>query len=172
MEAAPLKSADELAADLRGDNAEDQDEQKEDPKARDTYTFDFEAVESGSGKTRKGKFTNHIMNAGMIRRRGVLQAQLSGGVPWSALAPVDQELISTQAHLAISLDPKKRPKWAKNMDALVGLGVIFKLYDEVASHEATFHGSEEDQDEGEGDSSPEDPDGGTSDLAPGKASAV
>lgn len=168
MEAAPLKSADELAADLRGDNADDeQDEQKKDPKACGTYTFDFEAVESGTGKTRKGKFTNHVLNAGMIIQRGVLQAQMSGGVPWNSLAPVDQELISTRAHLAISLDLKKRPKWAKNLDALFDLNIIFKLYDEVASHEATFHGPEEDQEEGEGDSGAEDPDGGTSALASG-----
>lgn len=172
MEATPLKSANELAAEMRGDDADAEAEQHKDPKAQPEYTFEIDMVESGTGRRRKGKFKNHALNLGQKRAVGVMQAQLSGGVPWASLSPFDQDLIMTLAHLQVSLDRKVRPKWARNLEELYDQDLLDAIYEEVADHEATFHGREPDKKKGAGDSEQDVPDGGSDDLASGKAPAA
>jgi len=168
---APLKSAAELVAEHRGDDEDSAEIQTDNPKAQKTYTFKFEHRESGTNKLRRGTFTNNILTIRGKRMVGVMQSQLAGGMPWGTLSPFDQNLIMMLAHLSVSLDREKRPKWAKDLEALYDDDLIEKLYEEVADHEATFHGLDKDQEEGEGDSREEDPDGGPDGLAPGEASA-
>jgi hypothetical protein len=164
-----LKSANELAAEIRGED-DAAEEKSDDPKAQVEYTFPFEHRESGTGKLRRGKFTNKVLNNGQKRAVGVLAAQLSGGVPWDALPPVDQLRIGKLAHLEVSL--AKRPRWARDLESLFDNAIVDKLYEEVADHEATFHGRGEDQDADEGDSGEDDSDGGSDDLASGEASTA
>lgn len=167
--AEPLKSAAELVADIRGETADPESKPDTNPKAQKTYTFQFEHIESGTGKVRKGSFTNHVLTLGQRRQVGVIQAQLSGGVPWGSLSPFDRDLIMTLAHLTVSLDPVKRPKWAQNLEGLYDQAILDKLYEEVAAHEATFHGRAQDQAEVPGHRGADVPDGGADDLAPKEA---
>lgn len=167
-----LKSANELAAEIRGED-DTEEQQTDNPKAQVEYTFEFGPhTESGTGKVCRGKFTNRILSNGDKRAVGVMQAQLSGGVPWGSLAPFDQDLISKLAHLSVSIPVRKRPKWAWNLENLYDITIIDKLYEEVADHEATFHGSVEAEAEGEGDSGEDGADVGSDDLAPGEAPAA
>jgi hypothetical protein len=167
-EVAPLKSANELVAEMRGED-EDSTEHKDDPKAQKEYSFDFEHKESGTGKLRKGKFTSTVLTIGMKRQVGLLQAQLSGGLPWASLSPYDRNVIGQLAHLSVSLT--KRPPWAKDFEKLYDDAILDKLYEEVALHEATFHGRGEDQEEGAGSDESGAPDGGSDAVASGEASA-
>lgn len=167
----PLKSAAELVAEHRGDESS-AESQTENPKAQKAYTFQFEHRESGTGKLRKGSFTNQILTIRMRRMVGVVQAQLAGGVPWESLSPYDRDLIGKIAHLSVSLDREKRPKWAADLEGLYDDEILDKLYTEVADHEATFHGLAKDQAAGAGDSGQDSTVGGAADLAPGQASTA
>lgn len=169
--AEPLKSAAELVAEQRGEDPTESSSSNEDPKARREYTFQFEQRESGTGKMRRGPFTNHILTIRMKRQIGSLIGQLSGGAPWLSLTPYDQELFMKIAHLSVSLDRKKRPKWAADLEDLVDDAILDALYEEVAAHEATFHGRSQDQEESKSDGGADGSDGGSDDLASGQAPA-
>lgn len=168
----PLKSAAELVAEHRGDDEVAAESQTQNPKTLKEYTFQFEHRESGTKKMRRGPFTNRILTIRMRRMVGVVQAQLAGGVPWESLSPYDRDLIGKIAHLTVSLDRDRRPKWASDFEDLYDDEILDKLYTEVADHEATFHGLAQDQKVGAGDSGKDGAAGGTPDLASGQAPAA
>ena len=76
-----------------------------------------------------------------------MKASLLNGLPvesFDRLALFQKEKI---CHLTRSLT--QRPKWASDFSKLYDIKIIDKLYEEVLSHEATFHGYQEDQGESE-----------------------
>ena len=133
-----LKSATQLAAEIKGE-VSDEIEENVDPKDSEKYTFDFN-YKDARGKIWSGKFTNRILTVGQKRQLKVLKAQLSGEVSVQALDN-DVWLINEWiAHLSISLEQNKIfPSWAKDFEALYDKRIIGALYEEVDSHESTFH---------------------------------
>jgi len=136
MNVPELKTAAEIAADLRG-AAPDTDDDPRDAKA---YTFDFSHTDP-RGKVWSGKFTNRILTIRQRRLMKVTKAQMAEGVPMTALDADIWETNEMVAHLAVSLDAKAPgfPEWAKRLEDLYDEAIIVKLYSEVASHEARFH---------------------------------
>ena len=133
-----LKSAVEIAAELTGESKETSE--PVDPRDATTFVFKFSHTDA-RGKIWSGKFTNHILTVRQRRLMKITKAQLAGGVPLSALDADAWELNECIAHLAVSLDRAADgfPKWAENLEDLYDETIIFKLYTEVASHEARFH---------------------------------
>jgi len=132
-----LKSAVQLAAELRGEDDHPIDPES-DPKDSERYVFDFKYRDS-RGKVWSGKFTNRILKVGQRRMLKILKAQLSGGVSVQALDADGWLLNGMLAHLQLSLERNSDfPKWAEDLEALYDERIIEALYEEVASHEAIF----------------------------------
>jgi hypothetical protein len=138
-----LPRASEAAAKLEGKSPADPIAPSEDPKERLDYTFQFK-YKDPRGKQWLGEFTNKILTIRMRQRQKVLKAQLSGNTPVAALDADAWTLNEMIAHMTISLS--KRPDWAKELTDLVDEVLVEQLYEEVASHEATFHGRGPDTD--------------------------
>jgi hypothetical protein len=131
-----LPRASEAAAKLEGKSPTEPIAPTEDPKEREQYTFQFEYRDPRS-KRWAGEFTNRILTIRMRQRQKVLKAQLSGNTPVAALDADAWTLNEMISHMTISLI--KRPDWAKELTDLIDEALIEQLYEEVASHEATFH---------------------------------
>lgn len=118
-------------------------EKREDPRTaamrQREYTFPFEYVDA-QGKHYSGTFTNKVPDIRTRQQMGILRAQLAGGVPFETLDPFTRELNMVLAHLTYTLKDEGRPDWAKDFNALVDTGPLYKLWEEVALHEATFLG--------------------------------
>lgn len=133
-----LKSVEDLAAEIKGEKPKEADI-TEDPKASERYTFQFR-FEDVRGKAWVGKFTNRILTIRQKRQYKILKAQLTGGTSIDALDGEAWMLAEQLAHLSISLERNSDfPKWAKDLESILDERVIAALYEEVASHEATFH---------------------------------
>lgn len=132
-----LKSAAQIVSELEGqaDKAEDENI---DPREAKEYTFDFSYTDA-RGKTWAGKFTNRILTIRQRRQVKVMKAQLSGGLSVASLDADVWEMNEMIAHLSVSL-AKPVPEWARDLEALFDEQIVIKLYEEVALHEATFHG--------------------------------
>lgn len=131
-----LKSAAQIASEL---DRKDSNEETQDPKEARAYTFDFSYTDA-RGKLYAGKFTNQILTIKQRRQVKVTKAQMSGGVSVSALDADQWEMNEMIAHMAISLDRKSMPEWALDLEELTDDRIVYQLYAEVASHEATFRG--------------------------------
>lgn len=110
-----------------------------DPKAKEEYTFPFKWTD-GRGKLWEGEFTDKILSIGVRQLSGALRARLSS-VPFNQLDGFTAHINMMIAHMTFSL--VKRPDWAKDLRELHNVDLIQALYDEVASHEATFFGLRE-----------------------------
>jgi hypothetical protein len=89
-----------------------------------------------NGTEVSGRFTNQILTISQQVAVGALRAQLTGSLPYDSLDPTTRNLSEMMAHLSISLTDK--PKWALDIASMDDIGLIAKIYEEVASHEAMF----------------------------------
>lgn len=110
-----------------------------DPKAQEEYTFQFK-WKDGRGKSWEGEFTDKILSIGSRQMVGALRARFSN-VSFDRLDALTAHINMMIAHLTFSLT--KRPEWAKDLRELHNIDLIQAIYDEVASHEATFFGLRE-----------------------------
>jgi hypothetical protein len=65
---------------------------------------------------------------------------MAGGISLEGIDETTLSLMEMQAHLALAID--KAPKWADDLSVIRDIGVLTSIYSEVASHEATFWGSD------------------------------
>lgn len=142
----------DLAERLRADHLSEQDlkaeveegdpKQKEpefdpnDPKAQPEYTFQLN-WKDGRGKVWTGEFTDKILTIGERQMVGALRARFSN-TPMDRLDALTVHVNMMIAHMTFSLT--KRAEWAKDLRELHNVDLIQAIYDEVASHEATFFG--------------------------------
>lgn len=120
-------------------------EEKEEPKVdsaklNEEYKFNFKWTD-GRGKVWEGFFVNEILSIAKQQAVGVLRAKLGDGLPVSSIDAFTNEINLMVAHMSISL--KDYPDWAKDLRALKDASLLQAIYEEVASHEATFFGSTE-----------------------------
>jgi hypothetical protein len=124
-----------------------------DPKLQRDYTFPFKYVDA-RGKMWSGMFTNRILSITDLAVVGAMAARMTGGMPAASLDPVTADLNYKAAYMAKSL--VKRPSegdpnhWSKDLGELTDILVLDALWQEVTSHEATFHGRQQAQGGGEG----------------------
>ena len=113
---------------------------KDDPKGKEEYTFRVEYTNS-KGDTFSGIFTNKILTVGEQRKVNLLLARLNDGLPADSI-PEDQYITNkVMAHLSFSIKEATQlspSKWFENVDGLIDSGPMYAVYQEVASHEATF----------------------------------
>jgi hypothetical protein len=129
-----LKSAAQLAAEIKGDG----EKQPETPDPKDAKEYSFElAWTDPRGHTWTGSFTNRILNIGERRKAKIFKAQLGGNVSVEALDVDAWQLNGILAHVAFSLI--RKPEWAKDLEKIEELGVVYAIWKEVDSHEARFH---------------------------------
>jgi hypothetical protein len=67
-----------------------------------------------------------------------MRARLAGGLPQESLDPLTREINLMVSHLAFSLVEK--PVWAEELRDLDDVRLLQAIYEEVLSHEASFHG--------------------------------
>lgn len=111
----------------------------DDPKLKEKYPFVLDWKDP-NGKRWTGAFTNKILNIQELRQVAIMRARLNGQLPAGVIDGLTDDLNLMLAHMALSL--VERPEWAKNLDALLDTRVVYAIYTEVASHEATFLGWE------------------------------
>lgn len=116
----------------------------DDPKLNEKYTFNLD-YKDPRGKIWKGEFTNKILTNAESIQVAVTRARMLGGVSVNSIDLYTYELSERLAHLTWSLI--KRPKWANDLSSLLDPMIIEKLYQEVTSHEDTFHGRGKDKEE-------------------------
>lgn len=134
-----LKTADELAGELKGEPSADDEVSK-------THTFEID-YQGPRGQRYPGAFETQALTIRQKRAVKTIKAQLAGGVPVSALDADAWELNEMLAWLSIALT--KRPKWARDLESHYDENVIRAIYKEVLDHEDRFHGRGLDQDVGE-----------------------
>lgn len=115
------------------------EKEEQNPKTEEDYTFNFDWTDA-RGKRHTGSFTNKILNHLDRQVVGALQSEWQLGRPYDSFDPLTQETNYILAHMSISLKPGSDAGWAKDLRGLQSLELIQNLYQEVASHEATFHG--------------------------------
>jgi hypothetical protein len=106
------------------------------------WTFDFPPPESKLPVQYMGRFTSVIPTLQARQNIGIMRARLGGGLPFEALDPYTREvnlIVSTLFH-ALDRGAKDFPEWAKNLQAVKHIDVLYALYAEVSSHEETFFG--------------------------------
>ena len=108
-----------------------------DPKMQEEYTFAF-SWKAPNGKEFTGTFTTKILSIAERQNMGALRAHFSNGMAYQALDPLTNEINMILAHLAYAL--VKKPSWANDLRQYPYPELLQSLYDEVASHEATFLG--------------------------------
>jgi len=129
-----LKSAAQLAAEIKGDS--ESISPTADPRDVKEFSFELDYTDA-RGHAWTGKFKNRILTIGEKRKAKILKAQLSGMAPVSALDTDVWDMNGLLAHLQFSLIEK--PEWAKDLEKLDDEGVVYKIWEEVDSHEARFH---------------------------------
>lgn len=139
-----MKSVEHLTEATSDDLAQEVYEEKkpevDSAKMKEEYAFAFK-WKDGRGKTWEGPFVNEILTIAKQQAVGVLRAKLGDGLPISSLDPFTNEINLMISHMTFSL--KEKPDWAKDLRALHDVSLIQAIYEEVASHEATFFGSTE-----------------------------
>lgn len=164
METPAIRPAAEVAAEITGKESEPK---ADDPKHQREYTFELDYTDT-TGKKWTGQFRNQILSILQRQQVGAMKARLAGGVPFTSLDPYTTELNEMIAHLQISL--RDKPKWAAELSELLDDGVAEAIYEEVASHEAMFHGRRARQKAGgaNGEGGDGEPGGDAKGVAPGE----
>jgi len=103
----------------------------------EVWTFHIEHEHAGEKLV--GSFKNRIINNNDRLKIGNTAARMREGVPYESIDPATREFQQALAHLIVSLDAE-RPVWAKTLGSLKDDNVIWAIYTEVVSHEATFRG--------------------------------
>jgi len=113
-----------------------------DPKMAPEYTFNFAYPEDNPRW--KGRFTSRVPSVKDRRIIGLLRAKLADHTPFEALDPATREMCFVLATLSVVLDVKSHnPEghWSHLLESVDDEEVIYALYEEVASHHATFRKS-------------------------------
>jgi len=120
-------------------------------KDRSKKEFSFRLRhETNRGRVYEGNFTNRILSNGQRLQVKALAARYRDNAPISSIDRAAFAFSEALAHVSVSLDPEDLPAWAEDLEALFDESVIYALYEEVAQHEAIFHGRAADP--GAGDS--------------------
>lgn len=104
-----------------------------------SHTFPFRFV-GGSGKVWEGTFTNRVPDMATRQKIGVLRARLNGGMSLDSLDAFTAELSMMVSHMSLTLAQEGRPEWAVDLLKVEDPEVLYRLWEEVAAHEATFLG--------------------------------
>jgi hypothetical protein len=110
---------------------------KPDGRTEKTWTFAFSWTDERK-KTWEGTFTNKILSIAERQQAAILEAKLCGGLPYDAIDPATRNVNHAIAHMVFSL--RDSPPWAKDLRKLEDALLVIAIYQEVASHEATFFG--------------------------------
>lgn len=102
------------------------------------HSFTLEYTDS-RGRVWRGAFRSHVLTIREKVQVGLLKARLAGNAPPEALDYVTASLLEIMAHLTIALDDA--PPWASDLEKIRDPGVLQAIYEEVAGHEARFHGT-------------------------------
>lgn len=102
------------------------------------HTFALEHTDV-RGRMWRGRFRCHVLTIREKVQVGLLKSRLAGNVPPEALDVVTSSLLEMLAHLTIALDDA--PDWASDLERIRDPGVVQAIYEEVAGHEARFHGT-------------------------------
>lgn len=103
------------------------------------YTFPFE-YKDANGKVYSGTFTNVVPTRRVLATIGAYQAKLGGGAAFDTLDPQTRVDNMITAHLTYTLEKEGRPAWAQDFLELTNTAPLYKLWEVVAEHEATFLG--------------------------------
>lgn len=122
----------------------EQEKDEANPKLKEEYTFQFDWTD-GRGKRWAGEFTNKVLTMRDRQTIGAWQAQWQLGLSHQSFDPEISGMNYLLAHMAVSLKPGKGADWAKDLQSLTNTDLVQALYEEVASHEATFHGRDRGQ---------------------------
>jgi len=108
-----------------------------DPRNAESYTFTVEHVDR-RGKALRGEFTTKILTVGERQMVGVLRARFQGGQPVEQFDATTLDMNLVLAHCQYSLT--QRPPWAKDLQALHDVKILWKIWAEVVGHENFFLG--------------------------------
>lgn len=108
------------------------------PKER-SHTFPFRYV-GGNGRVWEGTFCNRVPDMATRQKIGVLRARLNGGMSLDSLDAFTAELSMMVSHMSLTLVQEGRPEWAADLLKVEDPEVLYRLWEEVAAHEATFLG--------------------------------
>jgi hypothetical protein len=132
---------------LEGTSIKKESDPSHELKTRVEYPFSFE-WKSPNGKVWKGEFVNKVLSIQDRQNKGIAMAKFAGGMPVESLDALTYEINIIVAHMMFSL--VKFPEWAKDLRALHEIQLLQAIYEEVASHEATFFGFGKAQERGQG----------------------
>jgi hypothetical protein len=144
-------SLETIAAEAEAGRAEEQDEntarsleqaRRRREQRAERWTFDFPSPEAKLPPQYAGRFTSVIPTLQARQNIGIMRARLGGGLPFEALDPYTREvnlIVSTLFHV-LDRESKDFPEWAKNLQAVKHIDVLYALFAEVSSHEETFFG--------------------------------
>lgn len=104
------------------------------------HIFDLDYTDTRGYKW-TGKFKCHILNIKERAAVGLTRSRLTANTPAHVVDASTLNLLEMQAHLAVALD--HAPEWASDLGSLYDVGVVAKIYGEVASHEARFWGADD-----------------------------
>lgn len=143
QEEIPASTA-ELKAEIEA--ATSPESKKEDPsielKRHSKYPFDFSWT-SSNGTVWEGHFVNKILSIADRQNMGLTMARFGGGMPVESIDVLTNEINIIVSHMMYSL--VECPDWAKDLRSLDDIALIQAIYEEVASHEATFFGPRTDK---------------------------
>lgn len=135
------ESADDIKAKIdaamKSGEADAEQDPEDDPKAKEEYRFSFNWKDD-RGKVWTGDFINKALTIAEQQAVAVMTASFGGAMPVGSMTDFMRTLNQAIAHMSYSL--KKKAAWAKDLRKLHDPDLIFALYEEVASHEATFLG--------------------------------
>jgi hypothetical protein len=119
-------------------------EEKANPRNKNTFTFTVKhrAIPDDS---KEAVFTSKILSIADRQNMGVMRSRMQGGAPIESLDALTLEINLIVAHLTYSLTA--RPEWAEDLLAVSDVSLLQAVYEEVAGHEAYFHGRSTDKEE-------------------------
>jgi len=105
------------------------------------YTFAF-SYKDGHDKVWEASFKNTVASVRTQRAIGAHRVELNLNLPVATLDGVTSELNLILAHLACTLDVSANPEghWSRDLEGLYDNNLLYRLYEEVIEHEATFLG--------------------------------
>lgn len=138
MESFQIPETEDLIEDAKEDVTPVPKTKNPDNDPRDSTEYAFHFRWTNGKKVWEGDFVNKILNLAEQQQVGVIRARLAAGLPIESLDPLTIEINLMLAHMALSLITV--PDWAKDLRLLNSVRLVQDLYEEVASHEAHFHG--------------------------------
>ena len=104
------------------------------------HSFDLDYTDR-RGRHWTGAFACHVLTIKERATVGLTRARLTANTPAGVIDASTLNILEMQAHLAVALD--SCPAWAEALGDLYDVGVVAEIYQEVASHEARFWGTDD-----------------------------